>query len=84
LRRAHHAILFDRTRKVLNITEPEQQRAILEWCIRKEIKVLILDNLSTLASGIFISPVVSSGWAKMGRFLIICDHPHNNCKMPNP
>jgi hypothetical protein len=48
----NHAILFDRTGKVLNITEPEQQRAILEWCLHKKIKVLILDNLSTLASGL--------------------------------
>jgi RecA-family ATPase len=47
----NHSILFDRTGQVLNVSAPEQQRAILEWCIRKGIKVLILDNLSTLASG---------------------------------
>jgi len=47
-----HAILFDRTGQVLNITELAQQQAILERCIRDEIKLLILDNLSTLASGV--------------------------------
>jgi hypothetical protein len=48
----NHAILFDRTGQVLNVTDGALQQALLEWCIRNEIKVLILDNLSTLASGI--------------------------------
>jgi putative DNA primase/helicase len=48
----NHAILFDRTHKVLNITEPSLQQAILSRCIRDEIRLVILDNLSTLASGI--------------------------------
>jgi AAA domain-containing protein len=47
----NHEILFERTGKVLNITEPEVQRAITEHCIREGVKVVILDNLSTLASG---------------------------------
>jgi hypothetical protein len=48
----NHAILFDRTEKVLNITEPTVQEAILQRCIRDNIQLVILDNLSTLASGI--------------------------------
>ena len=48
----NHAILFDRTEKVLNITEPPVQHAILQKCIRDNIRLVILDNLSTLASGI--------------------------------
>jgi hypothetical protein len=48
----NHAILFDRTEKVLNITELAVQQAILQRCIRDNIRLLILDNLSTLASGI--------------------------------
>lgn len=48
----NHAILFDRTERVLNITDPSLQDAILERCIRDGIKLLILDNLSTLASGV--------------------------------
>jgi putative DNA primase/helicase len=46
-----HEILFDRTGKALNITNPEAQQAITERCIRSGVKVLILDSLSTLASG---------------------------------
>ena len=47
----NHEILFDRTGKVLNITEPAVQAAILQRCIRDNIRLVILDNLSTLASG---------------------------------
>jgi putative DNA primase/helicase len=47
----NHEILFERTGKVLNITNPEIQQAITRRCITTGAKVLILDNLSTLASG---------------------------------
>jgi hypothetical protein len=48
----NHAILFDRTGTVLNITEPALQEAILHRCVRDNIRLVVLDNLSTLASGI--------------------------------
>jgi AAA domain len=48
----NHAILFDRTEKVLNITERAVQEAIIQRCIRDSIRLVVLDNLSTLASGI--------------------------------
>ena len=47
----NHEILFERTGKVLNITNPEMQQAIMQRCVNSGTKVLILDNLSTLASG---------------------------------
>jgi putative DNA primase/helicase len=47
----NHEILFERTGKVLNITKPEVQQAIMQRCVNTGSKVLILDNLSTLASG---------------------------------
>jgi DNA primase (bacterial type) len=47
----NHEILFDRSGKVLNITNREIQDAITEKCIANGVKVLFLDNLSTLASG---------------------------------
>jgi hypothetical protein len=47
----NHEILFDRTGKVLNITELDVQQAIMGRCVQNAVKVLILDNLSTLASG---------------------------------
>ncbi len=47
----NHEILFDRTQKVLNITNRELQDAIMNRCIRDDVKMVVLDNLSTLASG---------------------------------
>jgi AAA domain len=47
----NHEILFERTGKVLNVANQEVQQAITQRCIRTGVKVLILDNLSTLASG---------------------------------
>jgi len=47
----NHEILFDRTGKTLNITSREVQQAITGHCVNSHAKVLILDNLSTLASG---------------------------------
>jgi putative DNA primase/helicase len=47
----NHEILFDRTGKTLNITSREVQQAITGRCVNSHAKVLILDNLSTLASG---------------------------------
>jgi hypothetical protein len=40
----NHEILFDRKEKVLNITDPQLQHAILERCIRNGIKLVVLDN----------------------------------------
>ncbi len=48
----NHQILFDRTEKVLNITDHAVQEAILAKCIRDNIRLVVLDNLSTLASGV--------------------------------
>jgi hypothetical protein len=47
----NHEILFERTGKVLNIANPEVQQAIAARCVDTRSKVLVLDNLSTLASG---------------------------------
>ena len=47
----NHEILFERTGKVLNITRPEVQSAITSHCVASKVKVLVIDNLSTLASG---------------------------------
>jgi hypothetical protein len=47
----NHEILFGRTGKVLNIAKRDVQEAITECCVISGVKVLFLDNLSTLASG---------------------------------
>jgi hypothetical protein len=51
LRLVNHDILFDRTRKVLNIANREIQDAITRRCVSTGVKVLFIDNLSTAASG---------------------------------
>jgi hypothetical protein len=52
LRFLNHDVLFERSSRVLNIANPEVQEAIIAHCVANTIKVLILDNLSTLASGV--------------------------------
>lgn len=47
-----HEALFHATGRVLNLTNPLAQAAILEKCQRDKIEVLFLDNLSCLFSGI--------------------------------
>lgn len=47
-----HEALFHLTGKVLNLTNPIVQAAVLEDCLRQKLKVLILDNLSCLFTGI--------------------------------
>jgi RecA-family ATPase len=47
----NHEILFGRTGKTLNITSREVQQAITGRCVNTLAKILILDNLSTIASG---------------------------------
>ena len=47
----NHLILFDRSGRVLNITNRDVQESLTGYCLAHSIKVLILDNLSTLASG---------------------------------
>ena len=48
----NHEILFERTGHVLNLAKPEVQQAITQWCVEGGFKVLVVDNLSTLASGV--------------------------------
>ena len=48
----NHEALFHKTGKVLNLTDRNAQSAITSLCQEKEIKVLILDNLSCLFSGV--------------------------------
>jgi ABC-type iron transport system FetAB ATPase subunit len=47
----HHEVLFQRAGIVLNLTDPAAQKALLEKCLQDGIKVLILDNLSCLFTG---------------------------------
>ena len=51
LRILNHEALFHLSGKVINIAEPETQQALLDFCLETGLRVLILDNLSCLASG---------------------------------
>ena len=48
----NHESLFHLTQKVLNLTDPQMQQALTRLCLKKGIKVMILDNLSCLFSGV--------------------------------
>lgn len=48
----HHDRLFDQCGGIMNLTQPVSQRVITEICKKRNIKLLILDNLSCLFSGI--------------------------------
>jgi putative DNA primase/helicase len=48
----NHQSLFHDKRKTLNLADPTAQEAITSLCLEKGIKVVILDNLSCLFSGI--------------------------------
>ena len=47
----NHSILFDRTDKTVNITNPLIQQGLTAFCLDNAMKVLVLDNLSTLGVG---------------------------------
>jgi hypothetical protein len=48
----NHEILFERTGRVMNLADPDFQKSVLELCKAEKFKVLFLDNLSCLASGV--------------------------------
>ncbi len=64
----NHEILFDRTEKVLNITNPDLQQAIMNRCINNNVKVMVLDNLSTVASGMKEND--SFDWEQVNNWLL--------------
>jgi hypothetical protein len=47
----HHELLFDASGRSMNIAHPDLQMAITNQCLASCVKVLVLDNLSTLAAG---------------------------------
>jgi hypothetical protein len=47
-----HELLFQQEQATLNLARSEDQAAVLNWCLEKGIRVLILDNLSCLMSGL--------------------------------
>src|SRR5262245_21447876 len=64
----NHEILFERTGRVLNIANQEVQQALTARCIATGVKVLILDNLSTLASG--MKENEADSWEQVNAWLL--------------
>lgn len=48
----NHEVLFHKTGAVLNLTDPVSQAAMTRLCLKNGFKVLVLDNLSCLFSGV--------------------------------
>jgi len=64
----NHLILFERTGRVLNIADREVQQALTTHCVANNVKVLVLDNLSTLASG--MKENEADSWEKLNPWLL--------------
>lgn len=64
----NHEIVFERSNLVMNITDPDFQQAIMQRCIRDGVKLLVLDNLSTLASG--MKENESFAWEQVNNWLL--------------
>jgi putative DNA primase/helicase len=64
----NHEILFERAGRVLNIANREVQQALTAHCIANNVKALILDNLSTLASG--MKENEADSWEQLNPWLL--------------
>lgn len=64
----NHELLFSRTEQTLNLARPESQKALATLCESYGIKVLILDNLSVLFSG--VAENENDAWEKVLPWLL--------------
>lgn len=48
----NHELLFDESGRIMNLADKEFQDSLLAYCIKNEVKVVFLDNLSTLTTGV--------------------------------
>lgn len=64
----NHLLLFERTGRVLNIANREVQQALTAHCISHKARVLVLDNLSTLASG--MKENEADSWEQLNPWLL--------------
>jgi DNA-binding transcriptional ArsR family regulator len=64
----HHQLLFDDTGILLNFSDGRAQRILKSICLSEKIKVLILDNLSCLFTGVKEND--ADEWEKILPFLL--------------
>jgi hypothetical protein len=65
----NHELLFDATQRSMNITHLDLQASITDRCLTTGVKVLILDNLSTLAAGMKEND--ADAWEMVNQWLLI-------------
>ena len=64
----NHQILFDRTGAIMNLANRDFQNGIIEYCTAGGFRLLCLDNLSCLASGIDENTAID--WEKVQPWLL--------------
>jgi hypothetical protein len=64
----HHEELFNSAGLTINLAVPVTQKVITELCVEKGIKVLILDNLSCLVSGVKEND--ADAWEELAHWLL--------------
>jgi hypothetical protein len=70
----NHELLFERAGKIMNLANQEFQNATLQFCIDNSFKVLFLDNLSCLASGVDENTAID--WEKILPWLLRLRRAH--------
>lgn len=62
-----HQILWDEAEATLQLGDAEQRAAILDYCVGKGIRVLVIDNLSSLSA---VSENDNDEWTALGDWLL--------------
>lgn len=63
----HHQILFDQAGRSFQLGDHDQRAALLEFVIERKIKVLVIDNLSSVSN---ISENDNDEWPTIGNWLL--------------
>ena len=64
----NHEILYEETGLVMNLADREFQKGVISFCQKQAFKVLFLDNLSTLTSG--IDENIAIDWERIQSWLL--------------
>lgn len=62
-----HQFLFDLADRSFQIGDEEQRKALLEFCVEMKIRVLVIDNLSSVSN---ISENDNDAWPDIGNWLL--------------
>lgn len=62
-----HQFLFDLADRSFQLSDAEQRSALLEFCVAQQIKVLVIDNLSSVSN---ISENDNDEWPAIGNWLL--------------